>query len=474
MAFKRSLPSASRSTALGGALGSARAWGLRLLQGDPQAAQLTSSPRRDIAIGLGVVGVFLLVLLGWGMAARLDAGVYAPGQVVVSGNRQAVQHKDGGIVAALDVHEGDRVRAGQVLLRLSPDELLASERATADQVYQLQAMQARLLAEINGARAIVWPASFSGLSGTDKDSADNAQRIQQREFDSRAAELSTQKAVYAERVRQLSQQIEGYKRQVDANRQQQSLIQDELTGLKDLADRGYVPKTRVRSLQRDAAQLTGNFGEYNADIAKTEQQIGETRLQSSDLDRQRVADNSKDYRDAQMQLATAEPKLAAIREEIERATVRAPATGRVVGLSIFTVGGVVAPGQKLMDIVPEDAPLVIEAKVKPSDASDLHAGLSTEIRISAFHDRRLPILHGTISSVSADSFSDEKTGQSYFKAEVTVPPSELRIITAARGAGAGLRPGLPVEVVVPLRPRTALDYLLDPLRRMLWRSFRDR
>ncbi len=464
-------PAPKRRPAL---LDQARRLVLRLALGTPQSAEISASPKRDITLGLIVVGAFLLVLVGWGMLARLDSGVYAPGTVVVSGNRQSVQHKDGGIVVELDAHEGDRVQTGQVLLKLSPDELQASERATADQVFQLEALQARLLAEINGQHSVTWPAAFATLTGADKDSAENAVRIQQREFASRAAELSTQKAVYEERAGQLSQQIEGYRRQVESNQQQQVLIQDELTGLKSLSDRGYVPKTRVRSLQRDAAQLTGNYGQYNSDIAKTQQQIGETRLQSSDLDRQRVADVSKDYRDAQMQLTTAEPRLAAIREQIERATVRATATGRVVGLTIFTVGGVVAPGQKLMDIVPEDAPLVIEARVKPSDASDLRAGQSTEIRISAFHDRRLPILHGVISRVSADSFTDDKTGASFFKAEVTVPPSELRIIRDARGSGAGLRPGLPVEVVVPLRQRTALDYLLDPLRHMLWKSFLDK
>jgi HlyD family secretion protein len=231
---------------------------------------------------------------------------------------------------------------------------------------------------------------------------------------------------------------------------------------------------RIRSLQRDAAQLTGTSGEYNATIAKTEQQIGETRLQASELDRQRVAETSKGYSDVQMQLAVAQPKLMDILRQLERATVRAPVTGRVVGLSIFTVGGVVSPGQKLMDIVPEGEPLVIDAKIQPNDAEDLKVGQSLEIRIPAFHDRRMPTLNGTISRVSADSLVDEKSGASFFIAEVTVPRSQLRLIHDVRGAEAGLKPGLPVEVVVPLRHRTALSYLIDPLRSMLWKSFRER
>ena len=154
--------------------------------------------------------------------------------------------------------------------------------------------------------------------------------------------------------------------------------------------------------------------------------------------------------------------------------MRAPAPGRVVALSIFTVGGVVAPGQKLMDIVPDDQPLVIEARVKPDDADDLKPGQVTEIRIPAFHDRRLPLLTGKVTKISADALVDEKSGQAYFKIEVEVPPSQLAIIRQFRGDDPGLVPGLPVEVVVPLKNRSALDYLIEPLKEMLWKSFRQK
>jgi HlyD family secretion protein len=455
-------------------LTAARAFLLRMVQGAPEQADLAGSPRRDVTRGLIVLGVFLLVFVGWGLFARLDSGVYAPGTVVVYGNRQSVQHKDGGIVAELDVHEGDRVQAGQVLLRLSADELQASEKATADQVHQFEALQARLLAEMNGRAAIDAPAGFADLTGRDRQSADNAMLVQRREFSSRAADLGTQKAVLRQRENQLTEQIEGYRHQVASNLQQQALIQQEMDSLKDLLQRGLVPMARMRSLQREAAQLSGSFGEYNADIAKTQQQIGETRLQENELDRQRITETSKDYGDVQMQLSVAEPKLIAIRQQLERSTVRAPATGRVVGLSIFTVGGVVAPGQRLMDIVPEGEPLVIDAKIRPNDAEDLKVGQTTEIRIPAFHDRRMPMITGTISKISADSLVDEKTGAAYYAVEVTVPPAQLGLIRNVRGADAGLRPGLPIDVVVPLRHRTALDYLIEPLRNLLWKSFRER
>jgi HlyD family secretion protein len=433
-----------------------------------------NSPRREIVGGLAVIGAFLAVFVGWGLIARLDAGVYAPGAVTVYGNRQSVQHRDGGIVSELAVHEGDRVQAGQVLLKLSGDELVANEQAMANQVYTLEALQARLLAEMEGRAVITPPTDFQGLTGADAAAARDALAIQQHEFQARSAELATQKGVLRQREAQSADEIDGYQEQLAASRRQAALVQQERGSLKDLLARGLVPLTRERSLERDQAQLEGSAGEYTANIARSQQQIGETRLQAVDLERQRIADDSKDYRDADSQLSQARPKLIALRQQIDRLTVRAPATGRVVGLSIFTLGGVAAPGQKLMDIVPENEPLVIEARVKPDDADDLKVGQSTEIRIPAFRDRRLPLLSGTVRKISADALTDEKTGASFFKIEVEVPPSQLSVIRQFRGAEAGLKPGLPVEVVVPLRNRTALDYLLDPFREMMWKSFRQR
>jgi HlyD family type I secretion membrane fusion protein len=434
---------------------------------------LGDSAHRQIWLGLGVAGLFLAVLFGWGLWARLDSAVYAPGQIEVANNRQAVQHRDGGIVSELDVHEGDRVTAGQVLLRLNADELHATERADADQVIELKALQARLLAELQNRPEVSFPAELTQTAGPDRVEADVAMALQRREFATRNAALATEKDVLSQKERESSEQITGYERQVVASQQQQRLITEEVDGLKTLYDRGLVPATRVRSLERNAAELRGGEGEYTANIARTREEIGESRIRVTDLERQRAADDSKDYQTAEFQLADLEPKLAAVRQQIDRTIVRAPATGRVVGLTIFTVGGVITPGQKLMDVVPENQPLVIEARVKPSDVSDLKVGQDTEIRISAFHDRGMPLLHGTVSKVSADSFTDDKTGQAYFRIEVTVPPSQMDLIRQVRGAEPGLKPGLPVEVVVPLHPRTALGYLTEPLKQMLWRSFRE-
>ena len=428
--------------------------------------------RREILLGTGVALAFLFLLLGWGMWARLDAGVIAPGELVVSGHRQTVQHRDGGIVSELDVQEGDRVRAGQVLLRLNADELRANERADAAEAIGLKALRARLLSELQGAPSIPFPAEFQSFTGADRADAVAAMALQRKEFSTRNGALDTEKGVLAKKEQESSEQITGYQRQVEANKTQQGLIQQEIGGLQGLYARGLVPATRMRTLERSSADLQGTAGAYNASIASISQEIGETRMRITDLEKERAADDAKELQQAEFQLADVEPKLVAVREQIGRTEVRAPATGRVVGLSVFTVGGVVGPGQKLMDIVPENEPLVIQAKVKPSDVSDVHMGLKTEIRVTGFHERTLPMLHGVVSKVSADSLTDEKTGASYFTIEVTVPPEERRIIRSNRGPERDLQPGLPVQVVIPLRKRSALGYITEPLSQMLWKSFR--
>ena len=439
----------------------------------PADAVVQDTASRDITVGIGITAVFLLALLGWGLFARLDAAVVAPGLITVLGNRQSVQHRDGGIVSDLAVREGDRVTAGQVLLKLNTAELSANVKASADQVIQLRAMQARLLAELSGDAQVRFPADFAVAPEDERPFVAAAELLQRREFETRRAAMLTSKQVLGQRERELAEQIRGYRGQLVAKKEQQGLITQEIDSLKRLQELGLVPATRMRSLQRSRSDLTGSEGEYTATVARTEQEIGETRIRISDLERERAADNSKEYRGAEFQLAELQPKLAAMREQLSRSIVRAPASGRVVGLTIFTIGGVITPGQKLMDVVPENQPLVIEARVKPNDVTDLTVGRKTEIRITAFHDRQMPKLNGVVSKVSADAFVDEKAGISYFRAEVTVPASELEIIAKRRGPVTGLQPGLPVEVLIPLRRRNALEYLLEPLQRSLWVSFRE-
>ena len=209
-----------------------------------------------------------------------------------------------------------------------------------------------------------------------------------------------------------------------------------------------------------------------AEIARAGEGKGETRMQSVSIRSTALEEVAAELRDTQARLSDVLPKLVAVREQLQRARVRAPASGQVVGLTVFTVGGVVAPGQTLMEIVPDHRRLVIQANVAPGDADDVYRGQTAQVRFLSVNDQTLPLLSGTVRTMSADSFTDEKSGQSFFRAEIEVPREQLDKVRGALGRGE-LRPGLPVEVLLNVRKRTALQYALEPLTRNFWRSLRE-
>jgi HlyD family secretion protein len=430
--------------------------------------------RLEIWVGCAIAAAFFILFLGWASLAPLDAAAYAQGEVAVAGHRQSVQHKEGGIVSALHVKEGQRVKEGDVLIELAGADAQAQESALSAQVMGLQAQRARLQAEQFGQSVITWPTSFATLGGEDSVQAQAAMKVQESQFKARAAALASQKSVLRQKGLELAQQVEGFKRQIEASDEQHRLLGEELQGVQALAAEGYAPQTRVRSLQRSQAELGGQRGQYAASIAQANEQSGESQLQILQLDRQHAEDVASQLRDVEFQLNDAIPKLSAARDQLAREQVRAPASGTVVGLSVFTVGGVVAPGQKLMDIVPDKAALIVEARLAPADADDVRVGRDVEVKFPSLHDRTLPVLHGTLSKLSADSFIDDKTGARYFQAEATVPAETLERLKLAENGEFELKPGLPAQVMVPLHKRTALQYLTQPLTEAMWRSFREK
>jgi HlyD family type I secretion membrane fusion protein len=426
-------------------------------------------PTREIRIGAAIAGAFFVLFLGWAAFVPLDAGVNASGIIAVSGNRQTVQHKDGGMVTAIHVREGQHVKAGDILVELSAPELKAAERALTSDYLTLLAQRARLMAESVGQRNFAAPPEFATLSPADREIADQVLRMQHSEMGARTNALSAQQSVLGQRAQQLVQQQGGYVQQRAALVEQQRLIGEELEGIKKIADKGFASINRVRALERAQADLQGQEAQMRAEYARAGEGIGETKMQSLSVSRDRLAQIESDLKDTQAKLSETLPKLIATREQLQHSMVRAPATGQVVGLTVFTVGGVVAPGQKLMDVVPDGKELVIQAQLKPSDADDVYAGQDAQVRFVSVHNKSLPIFSGRVRTVSADSFTDEKTGRSYFRAEIIVPEAELNHVRSVLGNGE-LRPGLPVDTVLTVRKRTALQYILEPLTSRLWRS----
>ena len=427
------------------------------------------NPLKEIRIGGTIAAAFFVLFLGWAAFVPLDAGVNAAGTIAVAGNRQTVQHKDGGVVTAIHVREGQHVTAGQVVIELSAPELKASERALTSDYLTLLAQRARLMAERVGQRDFAQPPEFATLSPADREIANEVMQLQRSEMMARSSALSAQQSVLGQRAQQLVQQQGGFTQQRQALLEQQRLIGEELAGLKSIADKGFASINRVRALERAQADLKGQEAQMRAEFARAGEGIGETRMQSLSVSRDRLEQVEADLKDTQAKLSEVLPKLVATREQLHQSQVRATATGQVVGLTVFTVGGVVAPGQKLMDIVPDGKELVIQAQLKPTDADDAYAGQTAQVRFSSVHNRSLPLFTGRVKTVSADSFTDEKSGRSFFRAEIVVPASEMNRVRSVLGNGE-LRPGLPVEAVLTVRKRTALQYLLEPLSSRLWRS----
>ncbi|KQT35181.1 hypothetical protein ASG29_03455 [Sphingomonas sp. Leaf412] len=439
----------------------------------PAAARLQDSPRRASILGGATAILFFVVLLGWAALSRLDAAAFGEGQVVVAGNRQVVQNRNGGNVEALLVRDGERVRAGQVLVRLSAAEAVAGERALASTVIDLQAQRARLQAELEGG-PIRWPAEFATADAADRVLIEKAKRLQLAQARAHRSLLAATQGVLGSQRGQIAEQRRGFDAQVDATSTQRASLQAQLESTRRLADQGVVSRNSVRALERSIAELRGSNADYVARTAALGEQIAGTRQQAAEVARKSIDDAAALLRDTQFRLNEALPRLAAARDQMERTLVRAPVGGRVVNLRLFSPGAVVQPGQEILEIVPDAAPLVVSARFQPEDIDGVYAGRVAEVKFLSLHERDLPMLLGTIRTVSADSVRDPATGASFFTAELVVPESEVARLRRVRGADTGIRPGVPVQVTVKLRPRTALQYFLEPLTEATTRSFHER
>ena len=427
------------------------------------------NPRREIRMGGAIAIAFFILFLGWAALTPLDAGVNAQGIIAVLGNRQTVQHKDGGVITALHVREGQHVKAGEILVELAAPDLKAAERALTSDYLTLLAQRARLLAERAGRDNFTPPPEFAALSGEDRVIADGVLQLQRSEMHARAGSVSAQQSVLGERAQQLVQQQSGFTSQRTELIEQERLIGEELDGLKSIAAKGFASMNRVRELERQQAELKGQQAQMESEYARAGEGIGETRMQSLSVSRDQLEKIETDLKDTQSKISETLPKLISTREQLEHSLVRAPVTGQVVGLTVFTIGGVVAPGEKLMDIVPDGRELVIQAQLKPTDADEVYPGQKAQVRFPSIHNRSLPLFTGTVRTVSADSFTDDKTGKTYFRTEIIVPQEQMNELRTVLGNGE-LRPGIPVDAVLTVRKRTALQYLVEPLSGALWRS----
>ena len=391
--------------------------------------------------------------LGWAALAPLDKGVAVPGKVMVSGHRKTVQHPAGGIVERIQVRDGDRVSAGQVLLRLKQTPLRGQMQSLRSQYLASLASEARLSAESEGLQTIV----FSPELLADPDAA-NTLSLQRQLFNSRAQALATEQAGLRETIAGFEAQLRGTRASQASKVLQRAALNEQLQGLRELARDGYIPRNRLLDSERLHAQIDGAIAEDVGRIGQLQRQVLELRLRI----RQLGEDFQKDLRSQLAETRTRSDdlrnRLASAEFELANSLVRAPASGVVVGLQVYTEGGVIQPGQMLMDIVPEGEPLLVEARVPVQMIDKVHPGLPVELMFSAFNQSTTPRVAGEVTLVSADRQVDERTDEPYYTLRAQVSTAGMQQLD-----GVQIRPGMPVETFVKTGERSMLNYLFKPL-----------
>ncbi len=432
-----------------------------------QALPFSDSAWRPALAGWLIIGLFFGGLGSWAALAPLNGAVVANGVVKVDGNRKSVQHLDGGIVRELRVKEGDHVQAGDVLIVLDDTQTRAEYDVLSEQYVVLRATEARLLAELAGEDELVIPPELAAR----KDDAyvRSIWAGQVKQFETRRAAMAGQRNVIGEKIHQLQSQIDGAEAQVRAFSEQNESVHAEAESVAPLVDRMLLPRPRLLQLQRTGFSLEGQIADARANIAKFKQAIAEQKLQIAQLTNERMADVTKDLRDTHARLVEVLPKRKSAEAVLGRMEIRAPYSGRVVGLNVFAVGAVIQRGEKILDIVPDDEGLTIEAQVAVEDISDIHPGMKAELHLTAYKQRIVPTIHGKVLDVSADRLTDAKTNNAYYVATVRPDLTELAELPGVR-----LYPGMPATVMIPTEARTALDYVVGPLRESFHRAFRQK
>ena len=429
-------------------------------------------PRREIQMGAALSALFFMGLLGSAAFMPLDQANVVPAAMVVAGHRQAIQSREGGVVTALKVADGDQVRAGQLLVSFAAADALAVERSLTSRVITKQAEIARLRAEQMSHSTVTLPPEAVPLTADDRAESDRVLVVAQAELNAQRAANAARRAVLSKRVQEAGEQMQGYRRQISSNTRQQQLNDQELVGMRKLQAQGYAPATRVRELERSAASLMGDAGAETAEVARLEATQGESRLQMSEGDAERSKEVADELDKAQSELQELLPQLSAARETLARTEIRAPVSGSVVAPTINMVGAVVAPGQRLMEIVPIRSDYVVEAHVSPREIEGFQMGKAIKVQMVGLHDRRASALNGVITHVAADALPDEKTGLPFYTVSASVSPREVRRLPEADDAA--LRPGMPVSLTATVRKRTALQYLVGPLVQSLAAGMHER
>lgn len=424
------------------------------------------NPARPAIVGVGIVLLFVGTFMAWSWFAPVAGAVTADGALSVEGQRQSVQHPYGGVIKDLLVKEGDVVSKGQVLMTLSDTEPRSQLDVLLVERDGLLAQEGRLIAERDGLREPAFETSLADRRG--ETGVAQAMANERSVMQARVHQYEAETNLLKQRIGLLEEQKRGVRAQLDGLVRQAELIEEEAKGTRHLLESGLTPKTRVLELERTAAGLRADQGARLSDIAALEESIGSADLEIARLDRTRTAEVTDDLRTVQKSLAELSPKIDAAEDVLTRTRLTAPASGQVVGLSVFTRGGVIQQGARLLDIVPRDNPLIVEARLRLTDANEVILGRDADVRLTNYNRNERPSIGGKIETVSADRLTDERSGEGYYSVLVRMNPDDVE------RAKVELQAGMPAQVVITTRPRTLVDYLIAPLIDQITGAFHEK
>ena len=425
------------------------------------------SIRRHVFAGVVIVAFLAIGLGGWASTAEISGALIAQGSLVVDSNVKKVQHPTGGVVGEVRAHDGDRVKAGDILVRLDETVTRANLAIVTKGLTEFYARKARLGAERDGVDTVAVPKELAGRA--DDPDVKESLGSERKLFELRHAARVGQKNQLQQRIKQLQEQITGLVAQQDAKSKEMSLIEQELQGVRDLWAKNLVQLNRLTSLEREQARLQGERGSLIASAAEAKGKIAETELQILQVDQEFTSDVAKELRETDSKIGEYVERKVTAEDQLKRTDIRAPQDGVVFQSTANTVGGVVTAGDPIMLIVPEADTLLVEVKVDPKDIDQVKLGQAVVLRFSAFNQRTTPELNGTVVRVAADTTNDQRTGLSYYLVRISMTADEIERLGAVR-----LTPGMPVEAFIQTGERTMISYLIKPLRDQLMRSFREK
>jgi HlyD family secretion protein len=423
--------------------------------------------RRNLLAALLVVLLLGGTATAWSVYVPLEGAVVASGIVVVESNLRKVQHPTGGVVGDLKVREGQRVEAGEIVVRLDDTTTRANLGIVLNELTALRARLARLRAERDGKGEPAFPDDLLERAAADPDIAQVLEG-ERTLFKTRAATKHGQKQQLGERIKQLNDEIAGLNEQMEALTKQLVIVRDELKDLSSLHEKGLAQKPRITSLQREILGKEGTVGEIKAKVAQSMGRIAEIELQVLQLDRELANEVAKEVREVETKIAELGERKVAAEDQLKRVDIRAPISGVVHQLNVHTVGGVISASEPIMLIVPATDTLIVEARINPADIDQLQTGQETRIRFSAFNQRTTPEIAGTVFRIAGDLIKEQQTGLAYYTAGIRVEPGEL-----AKLKGLKLLPGMPAEAYIKTGERTFASYLLRPLLDQMQRALRE-